>query len=301
MDLSDAEYRLFDVLIHIVDWDKDHETFGTTSESLRDIKEHYLPHHAIGKLSETITSLAKRDFLKRLRDRIEVNNFKWLISKSVQDGERFNGLVDEPTVHHDERLVQVTEQKIQPGEHDVHASEHGDKKGVGEARHVMPMNIGENEVTVHPDETQKTSKEHLEKLKEHQTNEENLLMIQKLKNEYGPDIEVPIRNFSLLLVRDAARRMEARIRRGEPVKNRVGYITKLCKEGIAWDLSEEKADEDRAGARAVAQEEEQRKLMEEHDRPMTPEEKARREETLRSFREMRNKIGRNNAPPPQNR
>ena len=60
MDYSDREYRLLEVLLHIVDWDKKHASFGTTKESLRDIRRHYLQNWSVSKMCEVMNDLLHR-------------------------------------------------------------------------------------------------------------------------------------------------------------------------------------------------------------------------------------------------
>jgi DNA-binding MarR family transcriptional regulator len=250
MDYTDGEYRLWDVLIHIADWDEKHtETFGTTGESLRDIQKHYLSW-STGKLSETIKSLTKRGLVERRPGgRLEIKKFKYLISKSVRDIERFYGVSDESSVHPDEQGVQAVEQQIHSTEHPAHSTEQAAKSQIGNRGTRKPLNTSENVMPVHPDEEVKSAKEQSKKsFKEIQTNADEMLLINKLIEKYGNDIKRPLSKFSVTSVRDSARRVESRIQGGEKVINCVGYITILCKDGITWEESEEKAREDGFGA-----------------------------------------------------
>jgi hypothetical protein len=244
IDYTDQEYRLLDILMHISDWDKKHkQTFGTTGESLRDIQSHYLPHWSLGKLSRWMNGLASKGEIERRDDhKIEIRNFARSTELNVQDDEQDN-------VPSDEQNVQSNERENLPDEQSVHQGEQRHKNQSSEKSQKTEEIKEHSASSVQSDEQAKSPKEQLKKsFKETQTTADEMLLLQKLKDEYTTDIEIPLKRYGLLLVRDSARRVESRIQGGEKVPNRVGYITTLCKEGTTWEDSEEKKREDGFGA-----------------------------------------------------
>jgi len=262
---KDNECRLLDVLIHIADWDKKHkETFGTTGESLRDIKKHYLPEWSTGKLSAVRKKLVKHSDIAIKDDgRIEVKNFWRFVSPDVQKVEQ--------AFQSDEQDVQQDEQSVQPAEQIRNTENH-------DALVKNQLETTQNTPVVQPTEHQKDFKETLNKLKETQTN------IDMLIKKYGNDINVPIKNYCVEQVSEAAKITEARIGEGENIRNKIGCITNLCKEGAKWEGSEWQLKESQ---RKIREEEERRKLKE-MTQPITSEQRAR---INLKMKEIRKKMG----------
>lgn len=268
--LTDQEYHLYDALLHIVDWDKNHkDNFGITKESLLDIHRHYLPFSSKSKLSGNVNSLIEKGYIKRRPDKsIEVINFYKLVNNDVQQAERFYG-DDDIDVFPNERGVPENKQGVSPNEQGVQTTEQQGKSQINDDVSKIQENEAKNGQTVQPIEQQNTPKETLNKLKQQQISDDDL--IKRLVDRYGEDIKVPLRSWSPGQVWDAARITEARLSGGENIRNRVGCITDLCKEGAHWEGSEWQIRE----LRKKAREAEERRKWEEMNRQPTPEERAR--------------------------
>jgi hypothetical protein len=228
--------------MHIVDWDKKHaQAFGSTSESLRYIQKHYLPEWSVGKLCLWMNSLIRKgDIVRDDEHRVVIKDFSKSLELNVHEDEQ-------ESVRPYEHDIHSTEQKDSPNEQPVQTGEQEPKKQFLNDVQKSKEIIDKSSLHVQQDEHTNNPKEQLKKDKEQQTNNDEMLLLKTLKDEYKADIEVPLKKFDLLLVRDSARRVESRIKRGENVKSRVGYITNLCKEGVRWEESEEKALEDELG------------------------------------------------------
>ncbi len=283
MTYNDAEYRLWDVLIHIVDWDEKHkDTFGTTSESLRDIQAHYLPW-SIGKLSKIFSSLAKKGVVRRNTDRrIEIPNFKYLAGKAVHAGEQFYEEENEAEVQSNEHSVRIIEQPVQEAELGVSSIEQEAQNQVVHEEDLTPVNINEFAPSVHPREQAETFKQNQKKPIQQERSEEMQVLESRLIERFGKDIQKPIERFGLTVVRAAANRMRVRMEiKNEFVRNQVGYITTLCKEGIGWEESDEKRLEDKI---RVAKEDKEREFNE-ANKPLTDEERLKARAKLQEIRE----------------
>ena len=272
-DYSDAEYRLLDALQHIVDWDKKHNKFGTTEETIRDIKSHYLPNWSIGKISKIMNALIDRGDIKRLtRSKIILNNFEYLVCK-YKDGEKFY----EKKLYNIEHNVLFNEQKVQVGEQNVLSIEQMPKKDkdfegnkTQKQEDFSIKNVPLNEQPVNPKET-------LNKDREQQTN--NMLLINLIRL-YGKDIEKPNNEFGLPQVLEAVKILEARVRAGENIKNKIGCIIILCRQKARWqDCELRKIEERHAFLEAK-----KRKEIEEMIREPTAEE---RELCVKNMEKMR--------------
>ncbi len=279
-DYFDREYRLLDVLVHIVDWDKKHAAFGVTKESLRDIQRHYLPNWSLGKLCAAMKDLAQRAVIERNSDgKVLIKNF-WKFTTDVQPDEH-----SEDEILETEHPVQQDEQSVHSDEQNVQPSERIDDKQINDVPQKLPTNTVQIDASVQQGEQPDSPKETQKKLIEHQTNNDEMLLMSKLTERYGEDISVPIRNFSPIRVRDAARRMEARIRyKNESVRNKIGCITNLCKENIPWEESDEKKLDDSMKAREAVQKETERRKWEEMNKPISPEQRARNLEALKRMK-----------------
>jgi len=265
---EDSEYRLLDVFVNIADWDKKHiNTFGTTGESLRDIQKHYLPNWSLGKLSQTTNKLIKKgDITKRLERRIEIKNFWRFVSSNVQKVEQ--------SVQADEQNVQQNEQPVQPDEQPKNIENH-------DVLIKNQLETIQHNPTVQPTEHQEKSKETLNQPKEHQIN-----YVELLTGQYGNDINAPIKKYGVEQVSEAAKITEARIDEGENIKNKIGCITNLCKEGVKWEGSEWQLRENQRKIQA----EEKRRKFEKMIRPpqRTPEQQ---EKINKKMQETKEKFG----------
>jgi len=109
-EMTDQEYRLFDMYVTHARWDKrDAERFGTVENlSLQDIKDECLPSWSRAKISETRKSLAQKGFLTKLpKNKTSVNNF-WIYQAPIRQAEQGFRCI--------EQGIQPTEQNIQQNE-----------------------------------------------------------------------------------------------------------------------------------------------------------------------------------------
>lgn len=133
-NLTDSECRLLNVYRAVLDWDSRHKNFGTSDISIREIKDSYLPHWSIGKISEVRQKLVVNGGLRKL------------------DRSRFAPCLSEKKLQSVERSVQSTERAVQFAE--------------GRAALLKQVSIQERarvvrsaEPAISPKETLKTDKE----------------------------------------------------------------------------------------------------------------------------------------------
>ncbi len=120
-NLTDQEYRLLDIYVCLVRWDKkDPDRFGIVAElSIRDIKKDYLPKWAIGKISTVTKSLIAKGRLTRLpKKRMLVENF-WIYQAKPPKAEQ---------------AFQLIEQGIQPTEQNIQLAEQNQQSEIRKAR-----------------------------------------------------------------------------------------------------------------------------------------------------------------------
>ena len=272
-EYSDKEFRLIEILLHIVDWDRKHANFAVTKESLRDIQRHYLPAWSVGKIQAAMQDLISRGVIERNSDgHIVIPNYR-----AYSD------------VQSDEQGVQPNEQPVHPDIQGVQPAEQSDTRQIDEQIPKPLLNTAQVSAPVQQGEQADAAKETLKTLTQHQTGDDGMLIIDKLVERYGNDIRVPLKKYAPVQVRDAARRMEARARyKNERIGNPIGYITTLCKEGILWEDSEERRLEDGIKAREA----EERRKMEEVSKPISAEQRERNRQILDKMgKELAEKLG----------
>jgi len=123
-EMTDQEYRLFDMYVTHARWDKrDTERFGTVEDlSLQDIKNDCLPKWSRGKISETRKSLSEKGFLTKLpKNKTGVNNF-WIYGATVRQAEQGFRCI--------EQGIQPTEQNIRQNEQQDRANLQAEKQNL---------------------------------------------------------------------------------------------------------------------------------------------------------------------------
>lgn len=111
-ELSDSQFRLFQLFRKICVWDRRNKYFGFTDAITKDIKNLYL-NWSTGKISETRKELIEKGWLvdtKRRRFRYGVKNTDFISPKNVRDTE-MTLQNPEPKVQNSEQLVREIEDK----------------------------------------------------------------------------------------------------------------------------------------------------------------------------------------------